>query len=257
MTETSENEIYSAFAGIYDDVMRDVDYDSWAEHIIRLAKKFKINVTSVLEIACGTGVMTANLAERGYRVTGVDISPGMLAIARKRLTETRVKAQLLHGSMDDLAALRLEPGYDLAICLYDSLNYLLDETSVARAFEDVFALLRPGGGYIFDVTTEYNLMHNFAGYTFAENFEDASYIWENEYDIVNKICASKVSIFKRGDRGYEKFVEVHRQRVYPNSWLKDRLQDAGFEMLGTFFNMTEKPVSAKCERIHFVCRKPK
>lgn len=257
MTPTSEKEIYSAFAVIYDTVMRDVDYDSWARHIIRLAKKFRLPRSKLLEIACGTGTLSLRLTQLGCDVTGVDLSGDMLKLAREKLRAEDVDLPLYQASMDNLSSLDLEPVFDLVTCLYDSLNYLLHEEAVLRSFHDVYELLRPGGGYIFDVTTEYNLLHNFAGYTFAENFDDVSYIWENEYDILEKICSSKVSMFRLEDSGYQKYVEVHRQKVYSTAWLKQSLNAVGFEVLGTFYNMTDKPVKAKCERIHFVCKKPK
>lgn len=256
MTSSSEHEIYSAFALIYDTVMRDVDYDSWARHVIRLAKKFRLPRSKVLEIACGTGTLSLRLKQMGCDVTGVDLSEDMLKLARKKLREEDVDVPLYQASMDDLTSLDLDPAFDLVTCLYDSLNYLLCEEAVLRSFHDVYGLLRPGGGYIFDVTTEYNLLHNFAGYTFAENFEDVSYIWENEYDIEHRICSSRVSMFRLEDDKYRKYVEVHRQKVYDTAWLKKSLHAVGFEVMGTFYNMTDQPVKAKCERIHFVCKKP-
>ncbi len=257
MKQTSKKDIYSAFALIYDMVMRDVDYDSWARHIMRLAKRFRLPRTKLLEIACGTGTLSIKMKQLGCDVTGVDLSNEMLTLAREKFREEGVEIPLYQASMDDLSSLDLEPGFDLVTCLYDSLNYLLSEEAVLRAFHDVYELLRPGGGYIFDVTTEYNLLHNFAGYTFAENFDDVSYIWENEYDIENKICSSKVSMFRLEDEIYQKYVEVHRQKVYDTAWLKQSLKAVGFEVEGAFYNMTDKPVKAKCERIHFVCKKPK
>lgn len=250
-----EETVYSAFAEIYDQVMRDVDYESWARHVLRLAERFDIEVHKVLELACGTGGHALRMARMGYDVTGVDRSAIMLRIAEEKQANAGVEVNWRQGDMDSLSPLGLDRDYDLVTCLYDSLNYLLEEEEIARCFREVHSHLRQGGGFIFDVTTEYNLLQNFSGYTFAENFEDASYIWENDYDLTTKICASKVTVFTHVNGQFKKHIEVHRQRVYPTSLILQFLRDAKFEVGGYFHDLTEKAVKRECERIHFVCKK--
>lgn len=250
-----EDTVYSAFAEIYDQVMRDVDYGSWAQHIIRLTQRYDIQVRKILELACGSGGHALQLAQMGYEVTGVDRSTTMLRMAREKQDRAMTHVDWRQGDMDSFSSVGLKHDYDLVTCLYDSLNYILEESGIERCFAEVYKHLRPGGGFIFDVTTEFNLLQNFSGYTFAENFENASYIWENDYDIINKICASKVTVFTLSDGRYKKTVEVHRQKVYPTSLLLQMLSDVGFEVGGYFQDLTEKPVKRECERIHFVCKK--
>lgn len=253
MSTASEAEVYSAFADIYDEVMRDVDYESWAEHAITLSKRVREECRTVLDVACGTGTLAIELARRGYTVTGVDRSQQMLKRAEQKAHEQDLAVSFAQASMERMKSFRTKETFDLVTCLYDSLNYVLEEDSVADFFQQINGVLNPGGVLIFDVTTEYNLLHNFAGYTFAENFDTASYIWENEYDILSKICTSKVTMFYRKHSAYHKQVEYHRQKVFTNDSLKRMLREAGFEVHGLFHNMTELPPKQKCERIHFVC----
>lgn len=256
MDVKSESPVYSAFAEIYDRVMRDVDYDSWIEHIFHLIQKCKIHGKKILDLACGTGNFTLRLAAKGYQVVGIDQSEAMLQCARAKLKTVHRDIPLYRGFMQSFSALGLERDFDWVICLYDSLNYILQESEVERCFAEVHQHLRPGGGFIFDVTTEYNLLHNFSGYTFAENFEDASYIWENEYRLASKLCISKVTIFTQVNGQYFRSEESHNQRVYSSAQLTRMLENQGFAVLGTFHNLTDKPVQNQCERIHFVCQKP-
>jgi 2-polyprenyl-3-methyl-5-hydroxy-6-metoxy-1,4-benzoquinol methylase len=256
MKPTQEQPVYSAFAEIYDQVMRDVDYDSWAEHVLSLCRNAAVPVEKVLDLACGTGSLALRLARRGYHLTGVDQSADMLEQARLKFADEGLEADFHQGRMNDFSHLGLDRDYDLVTCLYDSINYLLEEAEVRHCFEQTCRHLHPGGVFICDVTTEYNLLQNFAGFTFAENLVNASYIWENEYDIVRKVCRSKVTMFIRRGNTYRKQVENHVQRVYPSGQLTEWLRQSGYEVLGLFHNMTEMPPQERCERIHFVCRKP-
>src|SRR5262249_40620660 len=156
------------------------------------------------------------------------------------------------GPMEDF---ELGRQYDLVLCLYDSLNYVLDDEGIRAAFRCAYAHTRPGGSYIFDVTTEHNILHNFANYTYAENFPDFSYIWENEYILKTKICRSVLSVFERDEETglFHKHVETHLQRMYGVRTLTGWLKEAGFRLRGTHDGLTMDPVSSRSERIHFVC----
>lgn len=247
--------VYEAFARIYDMVMRDVDYASWSKHIERLCKRHRIKVRKILDLACGSGGHAFHLLRMGYHVVGIDASPEMIAQAKRKMIILNLFFPIFQGRMESFDQEGIDRDFDLVICLYDSLNYILEDEGVQACFQGVYSHLREGGGFIFDVTTEYNLLENFAGYTFAENFEGYSYIWENHYNLETKICSSRVSVFERKDGQYHKFVEVHNQRVYPTSSLETWLRKAGFEVLGMYSDTTEEPVRPRAERIHFVARR--
>ena len=76
----SMNSNYDAIASIYDSINADIDYSSWADFIEKIFKKHsKIGKPDlVLDLGCGTGSMTLELARRGYDMTGIDYSPEML-----------------------------------------------------------------------------------------------------------------------------------------------------------------------------------
>ncbi|MFH1739647.1 MAG: class I SAM-dependent methyltransferase [bacterium] len=247
--------MYKAFARIYDMVMRDVDYSSWVQHLENLCRRHKFKVKKILDLACGSGGHALLLLRRGYEVVGVDGSLDMIAQAKRKMDILNRPFPIYHGKMECFAQDGVDRDFDLVVCLYDSLNYVLEDEAVQACFQEVYSHLRPGGGFIFDVTSEYNLLENFAGYTFAENFDDYSYIWENEYSIETKICSSRVTVFQQENGQYEKCVEVHNQRVYPIPTLKTWLEKTGFEILGIYHDTTEEPVKPKAERIHFVARR--
>ena len=126
-------ESYEALAASYDELTEDVAYEKRADFVEKLFLRAKRPVKSLLDLACGTGTMSALFARRGYAVTGVDYSPEMLAQAQQKLAAFDPPPLLLCQSMPQLSL--LEP-VDAAICCLDSLNYL------TRARDDVVCLWR-------------------------------------------------------------------------------------------------------------------
>ena len=75
---------YEFLAGSYDAFTADVDYPRWADYVEWHFSRLKRPVETVLDLACGTGSLTLELGERGYRMTGVDLSYDMLALAEAK-----------------------------------------------------------------------------------------------------------------------------------------------------------------------------
>lgn len=119
---------------------------------------------SILEPACGSGRLMAELAGRGHRVAGVDLSSGMLDFARKRFKKQRVSGTLLQAPMQNFdlhrAAARAggragesKPGFDLAHILVSSFKYLATEADAAACLNCVCDHLRVGGVFVLGLHT--------------------------------------------------------------------------------------------------------
>lgn len=76
--------IYKGFSGVYDTLMAHAPYDQWVEWIENTLSAYGKDAVRILDLACGTGEMSVRLAEKGYDVTGVDISEDMLAQAQQK-----------------------------------------------------------------------------------------------------------------------------------------------------------------------------
>ena len=108
---------------------------------------------SVLEPACGSGRLVAEMNRRGWSVTGLDLSEAMLTYARERLKNEKLKATLKQADMSDFR-LRSQRGaktakgqFDLAHCTVSSFKYLLTEKAARSNLLCVAAALKPGGIY--------------------------------------------------------------------------------------------------------------
>jgi len=244
---------YGKFADIYDRVMRSVDYEGWAEYVLNCCYHLDLPREPLLNLACGTGSLEIELRERGVEdITSVDGSADMLRVAKEKFRRKGMEVPLHRARMQDFDLGRT---FGLVTCLYDSVNYLTSIDDLQDAIACVYRHVRPGGAFIFDVTTEYNIISNFADYTFAENYEDYSYIWENTYNIRTKLIVSKVTIFGLVDGVYRKYHEDHVQKIFPRKAVEKAVKRVGFELAGAFSEMTFDPPHPRSERIHFVARK--
>ena len=97
-----------------------------------------------LDVGCGGGILTEELARRGVDMLGIDMAPGPLAVARLHALETGVSVRYEQTTAEDLAAATAEP-YDFVTCL-EMLEHVPDVDSVIRACAQ---LVRPGGELIF------------------------------------------------------------------------------------------------------------
>ncbi len=134
---------YGRFAAFYDAVMDDPA--PRADRVNAAIDRYRPDAETVLELGCGTGSILARL-ETGARLTGLDRSPEMLAIAAAKVPG----AQLLEGDMADF---RLGRRFDVVACVFDSVNHLLDVDSWVTLFDCVHHHLTDDGLFVFDVNT--------------------------------------------------------------------------------------------------------
>jgi len=126
------------------DMNRKGEVDFLVHCFSRLARR---RVRDVLDIACGTGPHLVRLAERDYRMSGLDLSPRNVAFLAERLRAKGLEADLRVG---DMTRFRLPRPVDAAICMQDSQGHLLTNDALLAHLRCVARALRPGGLYVFD-----------------------------------------------------------------------------------------------------------
>ena len=245
---------YTGFAKVYDLFMEDVPYKEWSRWIAEMLRAHGIEDGLVLDLACGTGVMTELLAEAGYDMIGIDQSEEMLERALDR------KEQSGHDILylcQDMREFELYGTVRAIVSVCDSMNYVLEE----EAFLEILTAaaenyLDYGGLFIFDFNTEYKYQMLLGEQTIAENREEGSFIWENSYDEEEKINEYELTLFIREDSGYyRKYEEVHYQRAYPLDTVKELVARSGLKLLQVCDAYTGEPVREDSERICVVCRR--
>ena len=138
---------YDALAPGYDDLTRGHDHHGWTALLEGHAREAGLSGMRLLDAACGTGNTMLPMLERGYEVTGVDISDAMLTEARGKTDD---RARLIRADMRDLPALG---EFDLIWCLGDALNYLDSAAEMVAALAGMRRNLAPDGVVVIDVNT--------------------------------------------------------------------------------------------------------
>lgn len=133
---------YSNFAYIYDGLMKDAPYPLWVKYVQKMSDKYKKEIGSILDVACGTGSISIPLAKEGCRIIGVDLSEDMLAVAKSKAELAKVNVSFFQQDMRELQGFSQ---VDLVVIFCDSLNYLTQEEDVLQTFKHVYQNLKPGG----------------------------------------------------------------------------------------------------------------
>ena len=244
-------EAYSEFAGVYDMFMDNIPYREWGEYLIDLLKEYEINDGLLLDLGCGTGTMTEILSEAGYDMIGVDNADEMLNIAISKREQSGHDILYLNQDMREFELYGTVRGI-VSIC--DSINYITEEDDLLQVFKLVNNYLDIGGLFIFDLNTEYKY-RQIGDATIAENREEGSFIWENNYYEEDMINEYDLTLFIRGEDGrYDRYMENHLQRAYPLDRVKELIEEAGLEFVTAYDAFTREPVKAESERVYVIAR---
>ena len=246
----SVGESYSAIAGVYDKLNGQIDYGAWADFIENCFDRYLASRPGlVLDLACGTGRMTRELAKRGYDMIGVDASEEMLGVAYEKSQGQGILYLL--QSMQDF---ELYGTVGAVVCCLDSVNYLTEAGDLERTLAGVHNYLDPDGLFLFDVNTPYKFEHIYSDNAYVLEDEDEEGLgvlcaWQNSYDRESGICDFYLSVFSEDEDGkYLRSDEQQRERCYSLDALKRALSAAGFELVFVSGDLSFSPPGEKCER---------
>ena len=232
---------YRALAECYDRLM-DTDYDERAAYLLSLFQKHGVPPRTLLDLACGSGSLTAALCERGLEMVGVDLSQDMLALAAEKCPDSLLLCQ-------DMRELDLYDVVDGAVCTLDSLNHLLKTADLSAVFARLRLFIAPQGLLIFDVNTPYKHRHTLGNNTFVLEDDEVLCVWQNAVN--EKACTVDMALdffWECDDGRYERTSDTVRERAYTlKTWYK-LLEDAGFTPLAVYEDLTEDAPQEDCDR---------
>ena len=240
---------YGSFASVYDALMHP-PYDEWAVYVQALWRRFGASVPRlVLDLACGTGNMTARFAKQGYDMIGVDLAADMLAVASAKNPEILYLCQ-------DMRAFELYGTVDAACCLCDGMNYLADYEELVQVLCLIKNYLNPGGVFVFDMNTEHYFAEVLGGNVFAEANDTAAYIWENDYDPDTRTNEYAVTFFAKEANGlFRRFEEIHAETAFTEAEVRHAVEAAGLVFCAVYADASCELPRADTERVHYIVRK--
>ena len=247
--------MYTSFAHVYDALMDSVDYAAWAQHYRALMALCSVPEKGrCVECACGTGSLTLPLREAGFRMTGVDLSEDMLALA---MMKARRAGLTLPFVRQDMRVLTVPRPVDCVLSTCDGVNYLTTPDQARQFFAAAYAALRPGGALIFDVSTPEKLSTDLGNRTLFSDDDQIAYIWRNHYDEKTACVTLTLSLFvRRGDGAYDRLEERQLQRAHTRAELRAWLREAGFAEIRFFGRQRMTPPRHGDDRWHVTARKP-
>lgn len=243
-------ETYTTFAQVYDEMMEDIPYEEWCRYLVGLLQEFGVKDGLVLELGCGTGIMTELLAENGYDMIGVDSSEEMLAEALEKREKSGHDILYLQ---QDMREFELFGTVRAVVSVCDSINYILEEKELVQVFSLVNNYLDPDGVFIFDMKTEHFYRDLAGDAVYGQNGEDVSLIWENCYYPEDRINEYSLAMFLREEDGrYRKEEEVHYQRAYTVEEVRRSMEAAGLQWVAAWDAFTQNPPTEESSRIYII-----
>ena len=249
-------EAYEALAAVYDRLNGDVDYGAFATFYEAAFRRAGLTPSLVLDLGCGTGKMTVELARRGYDMIGVDGSADMLSRAFQYKSEAGLNGILFLNQ--DMRDFELYGTVGAVISTLDCVNYLTGNGDLDRCFALVHNYLDPDGIFLFDVNTPYKFEHVFADNAYILEDEHCYCGWQNEYRRESGLCRFYLSVFSENEDGtYTRTDEEQTERCYTKKELTEALTRAGFGEIEFFGDTDFSAPHDRTERwfIKAICKK--
>lgn len=246
--------MYDDFAGVYDTLMDDYDYDAWCGHYLELMQLNGKTPLRIAECACGTGSLSVRFAREGLCVTGIDLSNAMLRRAEEKARRWGVQASFVR---QDMKKLQLTRRVDAVLATCDGVNYLTEEKDVKAFFATAYAALKPGGMLCFDCSSRHKLETVMGDAFFGEERDGIAVLWQNQLNRSSHVLEMDVTFFVREEDGrYRRFREQHHQRAHSQKEIVQWLNESGFEHVDVFGDMRMDAPREDDLRIHYAARKP-
>ncbi len=224
-------------------------YDPWSQSVTEdvgfYVEEARRAGGPVVELAVGTGRIAVPTAAEGIRVIGIDSSPGMLEICRRR-AELAGVSELLELRLGELEEPPVDERVRLVTCPFRSFLHLLDDDARLRALRAARQLLVPGGRLVFDVFAPA-----------ADDIANTHGRWlERESGIFERADwdsrARTLTLSVRGDSGASTFTLAW---LSPEEW-RALLERAGFHVLGCYGWFDRRPYAGGEDTV-WIARRPR
>ena len=209
------NTYSDVFCKVYDAFGWNYYPEIFGQQLLQWLRQKNLEPKTSMDLACGTGILCEILHEHGIRVAGMDLSQGMIDIARQRTPE-------ISYDVADMTTYRPEKQFDLVTCTGDAINHISALADVERIFRNVYAYTAPGGYFVFDVLNEHEVS---TSEPFEMDFTDTTRIWFQ----MTRPGENKVNLCIRvWEAGILQFEENIRETIHDPAAVCELLRKCGF-----------------------------
>lgn len=206
------------FCKVYNEFGWNYYPEAFGHQLLDWLKENGVKPESALDLGCGTGVLCELLHKEGIRAAGMDLSEGMIAIARASCPEIRY-------DVADMVTYAPGEEYDIVTCTGDALNHVSDMGDVSQIFRNVFSFLRNGGCFVFDILNEQEVS---TSEPFEMDFSDSIRVWFQMTRPAPKQVNLKIRVYEDGALQFEENI---RETVHDVDIICELLQAAGFKII--------------------------
>ncbi len=205
--------------------------------------------TKILDLCCGQGRHSLELARRGYDVVGVDLSEALLYVARKRAEQEGLKVTFLHCDMREID---FNGEFDAVINMFTSFGYLESEAEDEKVLEKVSMALKRGGKFLLDIINRDRLIREFQAREWHAADEGWLVLEERKFDSLSGRMETRWVCVARDGVRYERLSSV---RLYTASELRVMIERVGLEVINLFGDYDASPYSWNSHRLIVLAKK--
>ena len=252
----NDGEFWEQFAPIMFDGAHWAEVPAVADGVTRLARLGLYGETStspsgagikILDLCCGFGRVSAELARRGFAVTGVDITESYLQTAREEASYENLNIEYISADARDFVRTQF---FDAAVNLYISFGYFENQEDDRLLLSNVYESLKTGGTFIIETLGKEIAVRDFAE---SDCFQRAGFTVLTEYEALDSwtFLKNRWILFK--DR--KSIEKTFTQRLYSASELRALLVEAGFAKVEIYGDWDESPYDHRAAKLIAVARK--
>lgn len=226
-----------------------------AGSIVKIMKKYGIKRGRILDLCCGNGRICTNLAKKGFKVTGVDLSPAYIADAKKRARQAGVRPEYICGDVRQIDRY-VKGKYDAIINMWTAIGYY-DRRTDERLFRNVGRRLRRGGLFLILSTMSREWLLNHYCPAMYDDAGDYMIIHRGKFDRMHSQNFEHWDFYeKRGkDLIYKTELDTDL-RIYTHQELVEMAEKAGLKFAVAFDNLLLLDPVRPDSRINMVFQKP-
>jgi len=215
---------------------------NFIEDVLSLPKNAKI-----LDLCCGLGRHSIELAKRGYEVIGVDVTSQYLETARNKAKEKGIKVDFIESDMRDIS---FHEEFNAVINMFTSFGFFEEDKDNLKVFLNVSNALKPEGKFLIDVINRDWIIRNYRERDWRET--DEGLVLEiRRFDLTRSINYGKQVIIRGGKR-IEKDAPL---RMYSFHELKSMLESVGLKVIASYGGFKKEELTFDSMRMKIVSQK--